>query len=143
MYSMGTKYSRLGLEIKEILSRYGWSQQTLADYAGIGSSGISKIIRGKTNPSAETIYAIAKALSVDPTHLMRLSGIPLPQNKVSRDPSVEYIAQRLDELPKNMRKRAIEVVGTQIDLFYEMWESQKQLTQLTGLDTKNVNSEAL
>ncbi len=105
----------LGKEIRKHLERAGWSQRTLAINAEITHSAISKIIRGKTKPTPETVDAIGRALNVDPTHLMRLAGIPLPAEKIKRDPSVEFIAQRLDELPKKVRKQAVAAVGAQID----------------------------
>ena len=134
---MSTKVTPLGQEIRKIINELGWSQHTLANRAGLTQSAISKIVRGKSKPTPETMDAIGRALNVDPTHLMRLAGIPLPKNKVQRNPSVEYVAQRLDKLPKNMQDRAVEVVGIQIDVFYEMWEREKQLVELTELDAKS------
>lgn len=131
---MGTKsLSPLGKELQKHLKRLGWSQRTLASYANITHGTISKLIRGQTKPTPETLNAIGRALGVDPTHLMRLAGIPLPTSKTKRHPSVEYIAQRLDELPPDIQERAVEALGTQLDLICDMYlENQRLLIVISA-----------
>lgn len=127
---MANELSSLAKEIQKHLERLSWSQRTLAHDAGVGHATISRLIRGTHNPSPETLDAIAKALGVDTLHLMRLAGLPLPPSKVERDPSVEYIAQRLDALPAEMRERAVDVVGGIVDAFWEMAEQNAIYEQI-------------
>ena len=128
------KYGLLGQEIEKHLKRKRWSQRALAREAGIASSTISNIMRDEHRPTPETIDAIANVLGLDPVHLMRLAGMPVPVSK-KRNPSIEYIAQRLDDLPTDMQKKVVEILGAQLEAFIEMWEREKLLTaQLAQLE---------
>lgn len=110
----------LGEEIQKHLDRTGWSQRGLASKAELAHSAISKIMRGKTNPTPSTINAIGQALNVDPMHLMRLAGIPV--SKAKRNPSVEYVAQRLDNLPSNAQVVVISAINALIDAMISLYE---------------------
>ncbi|MGB0385522.1 MAG: helix-turn-helix domain-containing protein [Ardenticatenaceae bacterium] len=108
----------LGQEINELLGSR--SQLWLAEQAGIRQASVSRIIHGKQRPTPSTLEAIAQVLGVDPLHLMRLAGVPLPPATNDRDPSVEYIAQRLDKFPEATRKKAIHAVSSVLDAIYDM-----------------------
>jgi hypothetical protein len=41
-------------------------------------------------------------------------------------PEVAYIARRLNELPDNVRREAVDAVGGMIDVVYTMLERQSQ-----------------
>ncbi len=44
----------------------GWTQQQLAERAGIGQAEISKIERGRTSPTIDTYARLATALGLEP-----------------------------------------------------------------------------
>ena len=48
-----------------------WSQEELADRAGVHRTYISQVERAVTNPTATVIARIAAALGVDPSELLR------------------------------------------------------------------------
>ena len=126
MVVMGnTRYGPLGQEIHKHLKRLKWKQRDLANQAGVSQGNISKIMRGEHRASPDTLDAIGRALGVDSTHLMRLAGIPLPKERAKRHPKVEYIAQRLQDLPPNIQEDVYDALGAQLDVIYKMWESQK------------------
>ena len=57
--------SLFGKRIRELRKNQGLSQERLADMAGIDSTFVGSIERGKANPSLKVIAGIAEALSVD------------------------------------------------------------------------------
>ena len=48
-----------------------WSQEELADRAGVHRTYISQVERAVTNPTATAIAKIAAALGVEPSELLR------------------------------------------------------------------------
>lgn len=55
---------RLGAVIRELRLERGLTQESLAHGAGITVGHLSKIERGQSNPSWETVRAIASGLAV-------------------------------------------------------------------------------
>jgi len=52
----------LGVRVRELRSKRGWSQEELAGQARLHRTYIADIERGKRNPSLWTIVRIARAL---------------------------------------------------------------------------------
>jgi len=46
---------------------YGWTQEQLAERAGIGQAEVSKIERGRKSPTIDTYARLAAALGLEPT----------------------------------------------------------------------------
>ena len=62
----------LGKRIRSFRKRRFWSQQTLADKAGLSQSEISKIEKGQAKePTQKTILQLAKGLEIEPEDLVR------------------------------------------------------------------------
>ena len=59
----------LGKKIKEIRLKYGYTQEKLAELAGIEIPSLSNIENGKNYPSHETLEKISSALKVRPFEL--------------------------------------------------------------------------
>ena len=55
----------LGLHIKKVRKKHGYTQEKLAFQIGVEISQISRIERGVVNTSVSTIHAIAKELEVE------------------------------------------------------------------------------
>jgi XRE family transcriptional regulator, regulator of sulfur utilization len=79
----------VGLAVRELRNRLGWSQQELADKSNINHKTISTIETRNRVPSSRTIEKIAKALSVSVSDLgwedipdPRLSELTGPQRQV-------------------------------------------------------------
>lgn len=62
MNNMEDVKCRIGAEIKELRSLKKMSVRKLSEQCGIDFSNISKIEKGKLNPSLETVDAILKPL---------------------------------------------------------------------------------
>jgi len=52
----------LGVRIRELRSKRGWSQEAFADHCGINRSHMGQIERGETNLTFATLYFIAQKL---------------------------------------------------------------------------------
>jgi transcriptional regulator with XRE-family HTH domain len=52
----------LGIRIRELRSRKGWSQEAFADACGINRSHMGQIERGETNVTFGTLYFITQKL---------------------------------------------------------------------------------
>jgi transcriptional regulator with XRE-family HTH domain len=52
----------LGIRIRELRSRKGWSQEAFADACGINRSHMGQIERGETNVTFGTLYFISQKL---------------------------------------------------------------------------------
>ncbi|MBA7646312.1 hypothetical protein ES703_54074 [subsurface metagenome] len=77
---------KVGEEIRRRRKALSWSQEKLADEAGITFKHVSKIERALSNPSLTTLYRIAAALKVTPNDLLGLS----PSGETTPDPRVLF-----------------------------------------------------
>lgn len=60
----------VGMRIKELMKKKGYSQNKLAKKAQISQAGLSTIVNGGSSPSATTLQAIADALDCSVSELM-------------------------------------------------------------------------
>lgn len=60
----------LGNNLKKIRKSKKWSIRKLALEADMDWSGINRIEKGQSNPTATTLYALAAALKIDPRELL-------------------------------------------------------------------------
>lgn len=60
----------LGVHIKKLREKNGFSQQKLADYCGIPRNQISRIERAEVNTGIKTLIRIANALDIELTELL-------------------------------------------------------------------------
>lgn len=60
----------IGRNVRDVRQDRIWSQEELADRAGVHRTYISQVERGVTNPTATVIAKIADALGVEPAELM-------------------------------------------------------------------------
>lgn len=61
--------SRFGTRLREIREERGYSQEKLAERAGLHRNYVGGIERGERNVALENIVKLAKALSVSPREL--------------------------------------------------------------------------
>ncbi len=61
---------RLGLNIKQLRTKRGWSQEQLAFEAGIHRTYISDLERGARNPSILLLEKLAKPFGVPASELL-------------------------------------------------------------------------
>lgn len=66
---MTTKAYDIGQEIKHLRLKRKLTHDKLAELSGLSGAHISMIERGKRNPTAETLIALAPALDVSRIHL--------------------------------------------------------------------------
>jgi len=63
------KKAALGTRIKALRKQRGWSQERLAERAGISTQYVSNIERGKENPTLDLLLGLAEALRVSAAEL--------------------------------------------------------------------------
>jgi methanogenic corrinoid protein MtbC1/DNA-binding XRE family transcriptional regulator len=68
-------FERLGLRVQELRSGRGWTQQQLADEAGLDRTYISGLERGKQNPTIGALLRLAAALET-PLDRLVVPGAP-------------------------------------------------------------------
>jgi transcriptional regulator with XRE-family HTH domain len=84
----GDRRHRFGRLLAEALSARDTKQEDLARRLGTTQSSVSAWVTGRYEPSAETVFAIERSLSLGPGHLSRSLGY-LPLEAVSASPGVE------------------------------------------------------
>ena len=62
---------KFGKHVRELRNKAGYSQEDLADLAGIHRTYLGGIERGERNPSLKNIQRIAKALKVPIDELLK------------------------------------------------------------------------
>jgi len=84
---------RLGRRMHELRARRGWTQDTLADRAGVSKAMISKVERGENNPTLVVAAKIAAALGLTMSQLIgaderrRALRLPKEQRVTFHDPA--------------------------------------------------------
>lgn len=61
---------QLARNLKRLRTERGWSQEELADQAGLHRTYVSGVERGVRNPTITIVAALAKALGVPPVELL-------------------------------------------------------------------------
>ncbi len=76
----------IGRRIAELRSKLGWTQQELADRAGVSRAAISHIEAAMTDPGERTVVLLAGVFKVEPHELV--AGTRYPRAKAERLPVV-------------------------------------------------------
>jgi transcriptional regulator with XRE-family HTH domain len=61
---------QLARNLKRLRTEKGWSQEELADQAGLHRTYVSGVERGVRNPTITIVATLAKALGVPPSELL-------------------------------------------------------------------------
>lgn len=64
-----------GFAIRQVRNKKNWSQEKLAEYAGLHRNYVSSAERGERNVSLVNITKIARALGLKASELLRLSSL--------------------------------------------------------------------
>lgn len=72
-------YVGFGERVREHRKALGWSQETLADKAGLDRTYIGRCENGRQNATLKTIYSLAEVLGVEATELLP------PMSEVTRE----------------------------------------------------------
>ena len=109
---MATLSSRVAARIRELRQEKGWSQERLAEVAGMSRDGLSRIERGdRPAPRLETIASIAAALGVALPDFLDFSDTPaVTRHDQERFRTVEDALMRADPWLGEALGRAIEMV---------------------------------
>jgi transcriptional regulator with XRE-family HTH domain len=70
-----TVAAAFGLVLRECRQKAGISQETLADSADIDRTYVSLLERGLRQPTLETLFSLAQALSVSPATMVSRTAL--------------------------------------------------------------------
>lgn len=99
----------IGQVIRSLREEKGWSQETLAHEAGMGTSHVSRIERGERRLATSRLDALAAALGTSSTAIYAaLEGTLPPQTppEKDRETTVDYSSEAL-ELRKTFRRLSL------------------------------------
>ncbi len=74
MACVDVNYRIIGLNVSIHRHQHGWTQEYLAEQAGLSKQFICNIECGRTIPSLKTILSLCEALAVTPNDLLRHSS---------------------------------------------------------------------
>ena len=97
----------------------GWSQQHLANEAGLSRSHVTTIEGGKIEmPQYDTVQAIARALGMLPRELIEPTGKTIMESRgvysadADADVETDELVQLFDRLPHEDRARLVAIART-------------------------------
>lgn len=105
---MTTRVSEdIDLHLKELLREKGLMSKDLADYLGISTVAVSKIINNKTTPSLGTLAKIAKFLNIKLSTILGEEPLRVVDDSKEfaayvRYKGIHYTADTLDEFFKQV-----------------------------------------
>ena len=102
-----------GARLAELGRARGLDTGQVAYRAGLSYNYVYSLIQGRrANPSYAALRRLARAVGVEPDELVRGTGLALP----ARDPAVEELAGRLQDLPRQPRQQVLDVLVGLLDL---------------------------
>jgi transcriptional regulator with XRE-family HTH domain len=66
-----TARQRVAANLRRVRQARGWSQEALADLAGLHRTYVGSIERGERNVSVDNIERLSQALGLDPADLLK------------------------------------------------------------------------
>lgn len=100
--------TEIGRRIREARLKKGFTQQALAEAAGIGEMYISQIERGVKMPSLNLFVKIISALDISSDFVLR-DTLPTGKNFV-----YDEVAELLDELTPKQRRGAVDILDAYV-----------------------------
>jgi len=94
----------LGKNIRRMRRDKGWTQQQLADKAGMKLNHVSKLDQDGADPKLSTLYKLMQAFSCSPDSLL------MDLNRVSTDAVLKQTLERATALPEEDKRAIITVV---------------------------------
>lgn len=97
-----------GFWLQQEREKIGLSQAELARLSGLNRAVISKVENNASDPTPETLSAIARALRLPPETVFRIAGLlpPVPPNTEQTDELLYLFAQ----LPDNQKPIAVDYI---------------------------------
>ena len=96
--------SELGLKIREARIQKGYTQEKLAEAAGIGAVYLSEIERGIKMPSLKLFVKIIDALDISADYVLR------DELSAGKEYVYDEVIEKLAELTPKQRKAAVSII---------------------------------
>lgn len=108
--------------IRQRRERLGYTQDELAEYTGTSLSQISRIERGLSDPTADVLYRVSKALRCSADYLLGL--VDNPDSTVT-DQLSDMELRLVSALRKGELNDLLDMIG---EHFQELLESKRSIT---------------
>lgn len=97
--------------LREAMEERGMKPTDLAEISGVDKAAISNYLNGKYNAKQDKIYALAKALRVNPAWLMGQSEnkSAVPEAQSPMDEEIQIMSRGMQQLSASDRKRLIDM----------------------------------
>ena len=95
--------SRFGQMVRKSRDGRGWSQERLADEAGLSPQAISNIERGQSSPTLANVVSLSQALGIDLSQLT-------PEKAIWDGETVKQDTIKILESAKNMNAEGISLL---------------------------------
>lgn len=103
--------------LQEELDRRGWRQVDLARRSGLPRQTINTLLRGRSEPRAETCLALARGLDL-PAETVLMAADLLPEGQVpDRDPSLQELMNLMKRMSEDERREILD---------YAMWRFRRR-----------------
>jgi transcriptional regulator with XRE-family HTH domain len=70
-YQASAHRRAFGKRLKQLRSEHGWTQEQLAEHAGVHRSYLASLETGARNPTLDLMVKLAEGLGVDPADLLK------------------------------------------------------------------------
>jgi len=95
---MPTLVHNVAARIRQLRSKKGWSQEQLAEAAGLSRDAISRIERGDREPKLETLEEVSGALGVRAAELLELNAEVVIKRAKPGDVRLRSVARSFQRL---------------------------------------------
>lgn len=106
-YNTAMRFDRLRNYVEEELDSRGWTMRELGRRAHLSHGTISNLLASKSEPTPDTLTAIAQALGEPPEKLFRMAGL-LRQPRGDDEATVQDMIAIMRELTPDERLRVLE-----------------------------------
>lgn len=105
----------LATYLRQRMQELGLSFRELSRRSSVSHGALGNALSGEVTPRAETLQKLAEALQVDEIYLLRLVGHVQTTPSRLRDPAVEKLADRLNDLPDAQRLALVRALQAILD----------------------------
>lgn len=134
MASAEARRRAFGSGLSDALAAHSLTQADLAELMSTTQSTVSGWINARSEPAAETVFAVEEAMGLSPGYLSRLLGY-LPLTAVGARPDVEATIANTDEVDDLSKRMMLTVWRTLVE------KHQTYLTAVNGGASRRTRSK--
>lgn len=125
-----------GARLSQLREQMEWSQERLAQEAGVSVKTVGRFERGQHDGRPHTVKALAKALKVDPEAITGPPPPPLGLGETKLDGRLDQMDERIDKLIELVEKLALTVAESVEDVAPQEKQSKRRSTSRKSASAK-------